>query len=175
MELNKEREAFLIENIAFRRNSLAQVREDYNRMFDQSVSGEQIWQFVQTNKAKIEAYARRELNNVRKEPLAHCRNRLSILYEMVQSAMVPKVIKSYPIHAEGKEVTYETETAPDYSAVDRLIRTAQNEEFFNKKVFLEIKKMDLLPEDVQGKLDSGFEVITINDGLKTLEDRNAQQ
>jgi hypothetical protein len=162
MELNDERKAYLIERLAFR-DPLPQIKQDYEKLFMDKVSGEDLMRFRNVNKSLISKVADRELNNIRMEALAHTRIRLRILHNAIQEASIPKPVRSVPARSDGKVVEYEVSYEQNYNAISSLVKVAQNEEFFNKKLFLEIKKMQLSPGDVPSISQSGFSVIPIRE------------
>lgn len=168
MILNDERRVYLIERLALK-DDLTWIKRDYDKLFSPDVcTGEDLIRFRASNRLVIEEYAKQELANCRKEPLAHPRVRLRYLKNALDYAMTPQPIKSVPVRSNGKEVEYEITYAPDHSAINNIIRTAQNEEFFVKKFFLDAKKLELTREEMGGMDESGFEVITVDTGIKLL-------
>lgn len=165
---NEERKAYVIERLALK-DDLTWIKADFDKLFaPDKVTGEELMRFRATNRNLIEEFARQELANCRKEPLAHPRVRLRYLKNALDYAMTPQPIKSVPARSNGKEVEYEVTYAPDHSAINNIIRTAQNEEFFVKKFFLETKKLELSRDEMGGMDESGFEVIPLDTGLKLI-------
>jgi hypothetical protein len=168
MQLNEQRKAFLIKYFALK-EPYHKIKNDYQKTFDDKTTAEELMEFETLNYKNIQHFAKRELNDIKQEPLAHPRIRLRILNDMLTYAMTPRATKSVPIRSDGKNIEYDITYEPDYRAVDALIKTAQNEEFFIKKFLLEIKKIEINPIDLGTNGESGFDVIQIDDGLKQLE------
>lgn len=171
---NDERKAYVIERLAMK-DDLTWIKRDFDKLFSpDAISGEELMRFRASHKAIIEEYSRQELGNCRKEPLAHPRIRLRHLKNALDYAMIPQPIKSVPARSNGKEVEYEITYAPDHSAINNIIRTAQNEEFFSKKFFLDAKKLELSKDDLGGVDESGFEAIVVDTGIKMLGNNGAK-
>ena len=168
MNLNEERKIYLIKQMALK-EPLHTLKANYMRLFQESITGEELVSFEISHKDLIEKVARKELNDIKKEPLAHSRIRLKILYDAYTYAAIPKPIKSVPVRQEGKNIEYEVSYAPDYAAMGNLMKIAQNEEFFIKKLFLELVKNKLNDEDLGDNGGSGFSIFEVDNGLKRLE------
>ena len=178
MNLNKERKAWIVERMAFK-EELSKIKEDYSRLFEDTgkdgkmvnakITGEELIQFREDNRLAIESYARKELNNVKKEPLAHARIRLRILNDALTHAMTPQPVKSVIESQSGRDIEYKISYAPDYAAIANIVRSAQAEEFFIKKLFLDIKKLELDPKDLGSNAESGFDIIPVDTGLRQIE------
>lgn len=168
LSLNDERKRYLIERLALK-DPLPSIKSDYERLFNEKVMGEELINFRSNYGREIEKEARKQLNNCSQEALAHSRIRLRYLMSALEYAMTPKATKSVPVRSNGKEVEYEVAYEPDYSAINNLIRTAQNEEFFVKKMFLDIKRLQLTKPELGGNGESGFDIIPVNDGLRALD------
>ncbi len=126
-------------------------------------------QFRNDNRKLIETTSQKMLNDIQSEPLAHARSRLRICNDMLQDAMTPRPISSVPIRAEGKSIEYEVRYEPNHTAAAKWVQLSQNEEFFIKKLILELRKADVSREDAAEISSTGFEVIQVNDGLKRLD------
>lgn len=176
--MNKERKQFLIERMAFK-EELTKIKEDFSRLFEDTssdgkkvkakISGEELISFRDENRLAIESYARKELNNVKKEPLAHARIRLRVLNDALTYALQPRPVRSVIKAQSGRDIEYEVEYAPDYAAITNIVRSAQQEEFFIKKLFLDIKKLELTPKELGGNGESGFDIIPVDTGLRQIE------
>jgi hypothetical protein len=168
MQFNEERKAFLIKQLALK-EPLVKVRDLFNRIFEERLTGEELMSFESTFKAAIEKQSMKELNDIKKEPLAHSRIRLRALNDALTYAMTPRATKSVPVRSEGKQIEYEVVYEPDYSAITNIIKAAQNEEFFIKKMFLEVLKNKLTENDLGANGESGFSIFEVDNGLKKIE------
>jgi hypothetical protein len=168
MQLNEERKVYLVKQLALK-EPLHRIKDTYKRLFESPITGEELIAFELSNKDLIEKVARKELNDIKREPLAHSRIRLRHLNEALQYAMTPRATKSVPVRAEGKQIEYEVVYEPDYAAITNIIKVAQNEEFFVKKMLLEIIKNRLSGDELGENGESGFSVFEVDNGLKRLE------
>lgn len=168
MKLNEQQTAYLVKQLALK-EPLHKVKDTFNRLFEAKLIGEELINFEIDKKDLIEKVAQKELNDIKREPLAHSRVRLRALNDALQYAMTPRATKSVPVRAEGKQIEYEVVYEPDYTAITNIVKAAQNEEFFIKKLFLEIVKNRLTEEELGGNGQSGFDVFVVDTGLKQIE------
>ncbi len=157
-QLSEEHKAFIIKKLALKEDYI-KIKEEFAKFFDCIVDGETIIKVENTYALVIHEVAQRELNNIAREPLAHARIRLRILHEALKDAMVSRIIKS----SQVGENDWEVERGMNLAAIDRIVKNAREEEFFAKKLLLEVKKLKLEAEK-EDIVSTGFSV-QINDGL----------
>lgn len=135
------------------------IRSEYRHLFEEDLKGEDILKIEYMYKDVIKEVSKEELRNFSKRRLAHSAIRLDIINQGLQDASTPRAVRSVRTGENEYEVIYES----DHMAVAKYLKLAQDEEFFAKKLYLEVIKAGL--DDTQKEKTSSYEVIDIEDGF----------
>lgn len=165
-KINDQRKAFLIKYLALK-TPYPKIRQDYQKFFETSITGEEIMDIESKYSSYIEEVAKKELIDIRKNALAHPRIRLEFIYQGLTDAATPKPIRSIRVG----ETEYETVLGVDHQAIINYLKLAHMEEYSAKKLLLDKIKMDI--EIVRE--DSGFIPVEVDTGFYTEDIKQIEQ
>ena len=154
MAINK-RNLFIIKALALK-TPYPKIKQDFQIFFEEKITGEEIMDIENKYKSDIEDVAVEELNDIRRNPLAHSRIRLDLIYESLKYAMKPRTIRSFKV----SDTEYEEVQDIDHQAIAKYLQMAREEEYLAKKLLLEKIKLDL---DIHNA--TGFEPVEIDTGI----------
>lgn len=154
MGLNK-RILFVIKALALK-TPYPKIKQDFHIFFEEKITGEEIMAIEDKYKEEIEEEAEQELNNIRKNPLAHSRIRLDILNRAMEYALKPQGVRSIKVG----DNEYETIMDINHQAIAKYVQLSRDEEYLAKRLLLEKIKLDL---DIHNA--TGFEPVEIDTGF----------
>lgn len=156
--LSEPKLAWVIKQLAIF-TPMAKIKSEYRVLFEENISGEDLIKIEQCYKDLISETSNKELKNFTKRRLAHSAIRLDIINQGLESASTPRAVRSVRVGENEYEVIKE----PDHVAVSKYLKLAQDEEFFAKKLMLEVIKAGLDSEAKERT--SRYEAIDIEDGF----------
>jgi len=138
---------------------MTKIKTEYLVLFGEPITGERLVEIESTYKELISDISKKELRNFTKRRLAHSAIRLDIISQGLEIASTPRPVRS----VRTGENEYEVINEPDHASVAKYLKLAQDEEFFAKKLMLEVIKSGL---DAEAKeKTSKYEVVEIEDGF----------
>jgi hypothetical protein len=159
----EKRKAWVITQLALK-SPMTKIKQDYHVLFEEPIRGEEIIAIQSSYPSLIQQVADKELRDIRKRALAHQAIRLDIIEQGLRAALTPRVISTHRIaDNEWKE-----EIDINHSAATKWVELAQKEEFFTKKLILEMYKADMGFEK-----SSGFERVDIADGFLEVDNASS--
>jgi hypothetical protein len=176
-KLTESQIAYLVDRISVKTSS-KKIIEEVKVVYDGLVlTGEDIDDIKLKYGSLIEDRARTTLNDVRGNRLAHSRVRLDIIEQVLDTALAdlkPKPIRSVKISEQEYEIVTGIDTSV-LSSIAKLLQLAREEEFLNKRLLLELKKL----YDTRGIEDdissSGFLDIQVDTGIKYIDAKTESQ
>lgn len=157
-KFNPEQEKFLIEQFALR-TPIAKIKQDFKILFEVNPPGEALIQFKEQKVDLIKRVSAEILPDVKRCRLAHVSIRMRHLDDLLESAMTPRVIRSYKI----SDTEYAQDMAPDFPACAKFLQLAREEEYAAKRILLEKYKLDL--DTTNNSRETGFNAVEVDDGF----------
>lgn len=158
--LNEKQVAFIIKYLALKK-PYNKIKEDFQAFFERKISGEAIMDVEARHQPIVQEVAVRELSDIRRNPIAHPRIRLDILYDCLVMAMTPQIVRSVRI----TDTEYREIYGIDHGAVAKYLQLAREEEYLAKKLLLEKLKLD-----IEMDKDSGFVPVEIDTGMELVRE-----
>lgn len=157
--LSAGKTSLIIEKLALKWD-LVRIKEYYQQLFEEKISGERILEIKSQFKDKIKEQELVELNDISRRALSHPAIRLDYIQMALDHALKLRPVRSIKVGENEYDVTYDI----DHQAVKNYLDLAQKEEYTAKRLLVDILKNDV--DSAPQK--SSFDVVEISvaDGFK---------